>query len=511
MKTEVLIVGAGPTGLALALWLTRLGVAVRIIDQNAEAAPYSRALGVQARTLEFYRQLGFAQRAVDAGVEVVAINLWAGGKRRAHVPIGAVGEGLTPYPYLLDFAQDRHERLLIDELHELGVSVERSTALVTFTHDEHAARASLKRDDGTVETVEARYLAGCDGAHSTVRERLKIGLPGGTYTHLFYVADIVGSGPAVNGELHVDLEETDLLAVFAMKGEGHVRLVGTIETHDVREDEKLTFDDVSQDVIRRMRFTIDKVNWFSTYRVHHRVAERFNDGRVFLLGGAAHIHSPVGGQGMNTGIGDAVNLAWKLADVLSGRGANARLESYGVERMAFARRLVKTTDRAFVFATNTQPVMQFERKRVLPVVANLLKIRALRRLAFRTVSQINIHYRMSALSRGRAGRLCGGDRLPWVERASAGGDNLVPLQSLKWQIHVYGEVPKDVERACSDLDLPLHSFAWQDVMKRAGIARGALYLVRPDGYIALAAKENAAASLRAYAAAFLTRPDRLGP
>ncbi len=162
------------------------------------------------------------------------------------------------------------------------------------------------------------YLAGCDGAHSTVRETLATGFPGGTYSGLFYVADVEAAGPAADGEIHVELEEADFLAVFPFKGTGRLRLVGPVRWDLDREHRELTFDDIRERAIGNLQLSIIKVNWFSTYRVHHRVAARFRAGRAFLLGDAAHVHSPVGGQGMNTGIGDAVNLAWKLAAVLKG-------------------------------------------------------------------------------------------------------------------------------------------------------------------------------------------------
>ena len=153
---------------------------------------------------------------------------------------------------------------------------------------------------------------------------LQIGFAGGTYAHLFYVADVEVSGAAMNGDVHVALDTTDFLAVFPLKGEGRARLIGTVRDDAERQNENLAWNDVSKRVIEWMHIDVKRVNWFSTYRVHHRVADHFRKGRVFLLGDAAHIHSPVGGQGMNTGIGDAVNLAWKLAAVLRGRAERTR-------------------------------------------------------------------------------------------------------------------------------------------------------------------------------------------
>jgi 2-polyprenyl-6-methoxyphenol hydroxylase-like FAD-dependent oxidoreductase len=482
----VLIVGAGPTGLVLALWLTRLGVRVRIIDKTAEPGTTSRAVAVQARTLELYRQVGLADAVVAAGVKVAGANLWVRGARAARLPLGHLGEGLSPFPFVLTYPQDAHERLLIDRLSALGVTVERRTELVRFDQHPESVRAVLKRPDGSEETCEAAYLAGCDGAHSTVREALATGFPGGTYSGLFYVADVDAAGPAADGEIHVDLEEADFLAVFPLQGTGRLRLIGPIRWEPDREHRELTFDDISQRAIGNLKLTIARVNWFSTYRVHHRVAARFRAGRAFLLGDAAHVHSPVGGQGMNTGIGDAVNLAWKLAAVVKDGAQGSLLATYEPERIGFARRLVATTDRVFTLVTRQGVIARWVRTRLVPWIAPLLfRFAPVRRFLFRTVSQIGVHYRNSPLSVGAAGAVRGGDRLPWVE-TEPGGDNFAPLTSLTWQVHVYGEARQGLAEVCRELQLPLRLFAWQPAMRRAGLRRAAVYLVRPDGYVALA-------------------------
>ena len=496
-RTDVLIVGAGATGLTLALWLQRFGTRFRIVDTLPSAAPYSRALGVHARTLEFDRQLGFADDVVNGGVVMRGINLWVNRRKAAHVSLSDLGADLTPYPFVLDFAQDQHERLLIDQLASRGTGVERRTRLVALEERDDGLLATLECPDGTTDHCLASYVAGCDGAHSAVRSVTGIGFAGGSYERIFYVADVDASGPAVNGELHVDLGESDLLAVFAMKGENHVRLVGTVEGDTIPGDRRLSFDDVSRRPIEQLGLDVRRVHWFSTYHVHHRVATSFRRGRAFLLGDAAHIHSPVGAQGMNTGIGDAVNLSWKLASVLRG-SSPALLDTYAAERMPFAHRLIATTDRAFTIATKPGRVAAVVRTRVLPNVAgSLFRVTPFRRWLFRTVSQIAIDYRTSAVSVGRAGEVHGGDRLPWVpldERA----DNFASLQSLDWQVHVYGDADDQVIDACRRLGLTLTTFAWSPAAGRAGLARGATYLVRPDGYVAMAAESDAPTQLRDY-------------
>ncbi len=485
-KCDVLIVGAGPTGLVLALWLTRSGVGVRIVDKIAEPGTTSRALGVQARTLEFYRQLGIATEVVERGLKFAAANLWVKGRQVGHVPFGDMGVGLSPYPYMLIFPQDEHERFLIDRLNELGVRIERPTELLDFEDRGERIIARLKRADGIVETCEAAYLAGCDGARSTVREQFATGFPGGTYAHMFYVADAEATGPVMNHELHVALDDAGFLAVFPMKGDLRGRFIGTVKDTMTDPSRPLEWADVSTKVIEQLGVRVVRINWFSTYHVHHRVAAHFRSGRVFLLGDAAHIHSPVGAQGMNTGLGDAVNLGWKLAAVVNGGGTPALLDTFEPERIAFAKQLVATTDRAFQLVTSDGAIARWVRVHVVPRVLPAFFARArVRRFMFRTISQTAINYRPSALSNGGAGSLRAGDRLPWVSLGTAtdADDNFAPLRSLDWQVHVYGAPAAAVVDMCKARGVALHAFTWRDQMGAAGLVQGATYLVRPDGYV----------------------------
>jgi 2-polyprenyl-6-methoxyphenol hydroxylase-like FAD-dependent oxidoreductase len=456
-RHQVLIVGAGPTGLVLALWLAKLGVTVRIIDKTAEPGTTSRALAVQSRTLELYRQLDLADEVVARGHKTPAVNLWVKGERAAHVSFETIGEDVTPYPFLKIFPQDEHETLLIERLATFGLTVERQTELLGFTDGPAGVTARLCKPDGTDETCEADYIAGCDGARSTVRGAIGGSFPGGTYRQVFYVADVEAAGPSVDGELHVDLDEADFLAVFPLAGEGRARLIGTVRDARADHAEDLKFEDVSDRAIRNMKVEVRKVNWFSTYHVHHRVTDHFRKGRAFLLGDAAHIHSPAGGQGMNTGIGDAINLAWKLTWVLSGRAPDALLDSYEAERIGFARRLVATTDRAFSITTADGPMADFIRTRLAPfVVSRALSLERVREFMFRTISQITLNYRGGPLSVGQAGEVKAGDRLPWTPNVSA--EETTALARMTWQAFVYGQASEALAAWCRDKGVALSVF-----------------------------------------------------
>src|SRR3982075_1210142 len=436
LRTDVLIIGAGPTGLVLALWLTKLGVKVRIVDETAEPGATARALAVQARTLEFYRQLELTAAVIAKGHRVPAVNLWVKGEAAARLSFESVGSGLTPYPFLHIFPPDQHERLLIERLEALGVAVERRTELTGFTNEENGITARLRGPDGQEHDCKASYIAGCDGARSIVRDIIGTGFPGGTYRQIFYVADVEAAGPALNGELHVDLDEADFLGVFPLAGQGRARLIGTGRDERADRADSLTFEDISDRAITHLKVQVTKVNWFSTYHVHHRVTQHFRKGRAFLLGDAAHIHSPAGGQGMNTGIGDAINLAWKLAAAVAGRGSDALLDSYEAERIGFARQLVATTDRIFSFVTAEGRIAGVMRTRVAPVLLPMaVSLGPVREYIFRTVSQITLNYRRGPLSRGAAGHVHGGDRLPWAP--VDGVDNFDTLATMDWQVHVY--------------------------------------------------------------------------
>ena len=497
--TPVLIVGAGPTGLVLALVLTRRGIRVRVIDDDEAPGAHSRAIVVHARTLEFYRQFGFAEDVIAAGIKVDSAGLREVRSSQSvevgRLQFGDIGRGLSPYPFVLAYPQDDHERFLVTKLHELGVEVQWSTQLTDFTRDDRGVRAIITSSNGQTEEATAEYVCGCDGAHSVVRERLAVGFPGGTYDQLFYVADVRVAGEAQRG-LSAGLSERFLSLMLPVRSSGMQRFIGLVPP-ELSNRSDLAFEDVRARLEALFGVRVVDVNWFATYRAHHRVAERFRVDRAFLLGDSAHIHSPAGGQGMNTGIGDAVNLGWKLADVIRGGLAASMLDTYEQERIEFARTLVSTTDRAF------RPMVaggfggELLRRVLAPfffTVATRFEIG--RRTLFRTVSQIRIHYPQSALSEGQAGHVHGGDRLPWT--GETGADNYGPLRSFDWQVHLHGTATASLDHACRDLNLPLHVFAWNDAADRAGFMKDAFYVVRPDGYVGLASPTQDVGALKTY-------------
>ncbi len=425
-----------------------------------------------------------------------------GGREVLSISFKEMGAGLSPYPFALAYPQDDHERFLIEKLKKEGCEVQWGAKLTGFSEYENGVRATIEHSTGQVEQAESAYICGCDGARSCVRETLHVGFPGGTYEQLFYVADVkIARG--FDRDLYINLGEHILSLMFPVRSSGMQRLIGLVPP-ELSHRETLGFEDIRGFVEPLLDVKVTEVNWFSTYRVHHRVAGKFRVGRAFLVGDAAHIHSPVGGQGMNTGIGDAVNLGWKLAQVLRSRAHISLLDSYEPERIGFARSLVSTTDRAFTGLVAEGLAGEFTRRIVAPLAFAIATRFSLSRHAmFRMISQTRIHYPNSPLSQGVAGDVHGGDRLPWT--GTHAQDNFEPLRSLDWQAHVYGDIDKDLETACRELDLPLHAFAWSDGAKDAGLKRDALYLVRPDGYIALASFEQSVSKLRTFVERFHLR------
>lgn len=489
---EVLIVGAGPTGLVLALWLTRAGVPVRIVDKQPGPGLASRAMVVQARTLELYRQLGIADQVVASGIEVEEAHWRFGIRRTAVLNIRNGGKGISPYPFALSFPQDDHEKLLHSHLSSFGMQVEWETELVDFQDSESGITAVL-RHAGKDENVRLAYLCGCDGAHSTVRHALQMEFPGGTYEQIFYVADVDAEIPGDEHIFTIYLGPRGFDLVFPIRSTGMKRLIGIVP-RTRKPVEELTFEDIRAAAQRRTGVRVKSVNWFSPYRVHHRVAAHFRKGRVFLAGDAGHIHSPAGGQGMNTGIGDAVNLAWKLAAVLRDNADPALLDTYEPERIAFAQSLVATTDRIFKVAVGQRPLSRSLRRwlpRTLPIA---LRFAFVRRAAFLLISQIRVHYERSPLSAGSAVGIDAGDRLPWVEKL----DNFDPLKERNWQWHVYGTAGPQLRDLAERKGLPLHEYAWIPGLSRVGLNRDVAYLVRPDGYVGLVSADQDADEALAY-------------
>lgn len=522
MDTDVLVVGAGPTGLMLATQLARRNIRTLIIDRHSGPSVETRALGVQARTLEIYSHLGIAEQALALGKQATGGNIWAKGKRRARIGLGDAGEGATPYPFVLILGQDDNERLLGEQLRQLGHSVEWNTELAGLLQNQNSVTAWLQTPGGSRRTVKAAYVAGCDGARSTVRDANDIAFAGEAYEHVFFVADTELKGSMTPDEVNVYLFRNGFHLLFPMRGKDHWRIAGILP-EDLRDKPGVQFTDVIPSLHNEAgeEFSVRSSSWFSTYRIHHRRAVRFRDRRCFLLGDAAHIHSPVGAQGMNTGLQDAYNLAWKLALVIEHGAEPSLLDSYEEERIPVAQALLNGTDRAFrVVVSNTRLAGLLRTQVLARLAAFAVNRRAVQRLAFRTISQTGIHYGHSRLSKA-AGIMPAtapkpGDRFPLLRlRFAAGGASEDVFQ--KFGDSHFSLLSLGLPSPLNDhgaLQGLLRTYTLPDSREnraefvRAGMPVPCFYLVRPDGYIGLCGTQLPSGAIAAYAAESLRLPFR---
>lgn len=507
MKTDVLIVGAGPTGLALACQLVRYGVDFQIIDKKETTTPYSKAIGVQARTLEIYEQIGLADPLISLGWKAEGARMFAGGKLRGEIDFSDIGEAMSPYPFLLIVEQGKHEKLLYNHIRTGGKDVLWQTELLDFSQNEAGVTANTRASDGKSEQVEAKYLVACDGAKSTVRHSLGLNFSGSTFDRMFYVADVDIDWHYPHDALQVFLMRESLLAFFPMTGKRQYRIVGTFPEEFAKDEGDVLYEEIEERIRTdtEIEFDITKVNWFSTYGVHTRHVDKFSVGRVFLAGDAAHIHSPAGAQGMNTGIQDGYNLAWKLAWVLKHSASGELLNTYNEERLPNAETLTKTTDRFFNLAAGRDAFWSFVRIYIFPYVANLaFRLDVVKDFVFPRISQIAINYRGASLSRGDDDfAVKAGDRMPWFE--VEGASIYDRLREPVFHLIVFDDGKTAVPPLPDDLMqewkakidstvLPLYP----EIAEKFGTTHAFYLILRPDNYIGSISSDFSPEVVRSY-------------
>jgi 2-polyprenyl-6-methoxyphenol hydroxylase-like FAD-dependent oxidoreductase len=417
--SPVLIVGAGPTGLAAAMSLARAHIPVRLIDKALQPSPYSRAIGIQARTLELFEQHRLIEPFLDLGHRARFANLFSNGMRLARLDFDPLH---TRYPYLLFLDQAVTERLLTEHLATLGVTVERGVELTMFSQGSASIQATLRRADGHTETLRPSYMIAADGAHSAIRHRLELSFEGSTSEQTFLLADLHAETDWPEDEFHIFASGDGLVALFPM-GHGRHRLIadhpvaaGTLPAPAVsampgaapsRPVSPPSLAECKALIARRVRERVDvsDLAWSSYFHVNSRMVERLRVGRIFLAGDAAHVHSPAGAQGMNTGIQEAFNLGWKLARVLNGAAPDRLLDTYHLERHPIERDVLRQTGFITHMAEADHGPLKLLRERVMPVLAALGPLRDAARM---TISELSIQYRRSPLTLERV--LDGGPR-----------------------------------------------------------------------------------------------------
>ena len=508
VKTDVLIVGAGPTGLALAVQLIRYGVDFVIVDKREGTTPFSKAIGVQARTLEIYQQIDLADDLIALGLPAKGVRLLEGGEQKAEVPLTTLGQGKSPYPFLLIVEQGKHEHLLYEFIKSHGRDVRWQTTFEDFSQNETGAAGSITSANGERQTVEAKYIVACDGPKSGIRHHLGLTFEGSTLERLFYVADVQIKWDFPHDMLTACLAKDQSTAFFPMPGEDRYRIVGVFPEHTDKKEGEIPFDEIEQQIREDSQVDLDiyQVNWFSTYKVHSRRVNKFSDGRCFLAGDAAHIHSPAGAQGMNTGIQDGYNLAWKLAMVLRGEAHPVLLDTYNEERIEIAKRLLETTDRMFDLLVNPAWLLSFIRRQIFPHVANfLIGLDSVNQFIFPLISQTGIHYRHHALAKDDDAdfEVKAGDRMPYLLVDGKGVYDW--LHEPKFHLLTFSndagtdEATSDaVEREFGSL-VDYHAFPINEQVREIfGTDKQFHVLLRPDNYISFVSAKTALAELRDY-------------
>lgn len=493
-ETEVLVVGAGPTGLALAYQLRRLGVDCTLVEQHAGPSTTSKALGLQYRASEVLAWMGLAERFIARAETGTRVTFHAEGRALFDLRLGLAAEMSDREafaPRALVLPQSETEAILLAALRERGGEVAWSTTFLGFTQDAAGVRARLRLADGTETEVAARYLVSCEGAHSAIRKLAGIEFAGTTYPLDFAMADVRCVWRYSHGSGHVWFHGDGIVAAMAMPGRDRWRFFIDI-TGAARPDGEVDLELVRRLMVERTgerAAVIDEPTWLTRFKISCRMVDRYRVGRVFLAGDAAHIHSPAGGQGITTGIQDAYNLAWKLGLVLRGGASEALLETYEEERLPIAREVLRTTDR------NTKAVWTHGGPRQWlrdHVVLPLLSTTWVQRRMVRKLTQLDMHYRGRRLSvdAGRVGRLRAGDRAPdvvLVDPADGGRSTLFShLQAGRFVALAFGTGDDaGLEEVLRRRGVTLVRAA----LGRAELTRlyaprpGSLLLVRPDGYL----------------------------
>ncbi len=464
-RLQVLVVGAGPVGLTMAAELRRYGIGVRVIDKAAEPTRTSKALVVWSRTMELLDRAGCGPAFVAAGNKARGGGMFSGRDRLATLDVRGVD---SPHPYALMIAQSETERLLAEHLGNLGGMVERQVELTAFSHDDVGVRATLRHADGRAEEVAADWMIGCDGAHSTVRHGLGFAFEGETLESDWILADVHLHGPdVVADEIRIYWHADGVLALFPITRD-RFRVIGDLGEAAPGSARRAdpTLDEVQALLDRRGPGDITATDpvWLSAFRINERKVASYRGGRVFLAGDAAHIHSPAGGQGMNTGMQDAMNLAWKLALVLRGEGRDGPLlDSYSAERSAVGDLVLRNAGVMTRVALLRNPIVQSIRNFVVSHVTRLSPVQ--QRMA-EQLTELDIAYPGSPLSAGK------GERAPGALQADlriGGGDR--PRLTL-------------LHRADDQAAIALAA-DWPGLVQALESAVGHPTLVRPDGYIAI--------------------------
>ena len=465
MDTDVLIVGAGPVGLFLANDCARRGLRWRLIEAEATQSSHSKALAIFPRTLEIFDMAGLVAPFMEVANRVTSVAVVAQGHTLARVRFQP---DQTPYSFIAMVPQNVTERLLVDHLQQAGGTVEYDTSFISAVQHDDYVDVTLDHM-GQRQTVTSAFVIGCDGAHSAVRQQLNLTFEGGEYDALFMLADIDTNDALPADELQLCPSEFGPAAIFPMSSSRR-RLVAVVEQ---AEGEAPSLDFVRRLLRQRAPAAIEAraVRWSSYFHVHHRQVAEMRVGRIFVAGDAAHIHSPFGGQGMNTGLQDVWNLAWKLDLMLHGHGNELLLQSYMAERGPVIAEVIRTTDLLTKAMGTPSKLAQAVRYTVIPLLSS---IPPFQHAFVDRLSELGVAYRDSPITDGPATR--------YFDESMRGGG----IRS-HFQLFIDDEPEPEVRDAARQLVA-----AFSEVVDLRTHRDADVTLVRPDGYVAYTAHSHGA-------------------
>lgn len=516
-ENDVLIVGAGPSGLMMACQLKLQGIPFRIIEKRAKREMHSGALILQARSLELLKQMGLAEKFIAKGIIAKTIHVMVHGKKVSSLRIDAMGKGYSEFPFLLCIEQSLTEKLLLNFLELHGTSIEYDTSLSHFVNQNNHVNCTLNKN-GALEALKSKYLVAADGAHSFVREQLKIPFIGKSYGLSLFVTDCKSDFAVPDNELFFSFSREAIVGFFPLKNK-RWRIDGSF-VYKANAQPEASFEKIASDfkLKTKINASIRDAEWFSNFTTHQKYAEQMNKGRSFLIGDAAHIHSPIGAQGMNTGFQDAHNLAWKMAFVLKGKADSKLLETYNEERSYVAKKVIKNTEIAFKLITSQNKINRLLQLLIVPLFSKILfyliqKVKQIRIYLFKSISQTGVHYKNQSLSNRTKGiskscRLRPGNLVPFLLFKETNENerfkNPIALNKMHLFVVSKQDIPDDLltfldaNEGILTYEIVSEKSTHFGAFKKLGVKNDALILVRPDRYVAYFSNEIQSANLEIY-------------
>ena len=503
--TDVIIVGAGPTGLMLACQLSRFGINFRIIDKERERTQESRAIGIQAKSMEIFQNLNIVDQFIKKAKTPKEASIYFNNKVVFRLCFQKMDIKGTPYSKVFLLPQSETEKIFSTYLEKLNIPIERETELESFIQTREGIEAQIKNySKNTIEKIKSRFIVGCDGAKSKVREIMNVPFEGGSYQQEFILADV-----AVHWKYPKDIfalfNNKKGLFVHIPLNENYSRLIiCKIDSFQYDNDASPTNEYIENFARNEMGLDIklEKPFWSSHFHLHHRAVKQYFNGFAFLAGDAAHIHSPVAGQGMNTGLQDASNLAWKLALVLKYKSSSKLLDTYQIERIKVGKKLLATTDRIFGFLTSKNIIILFFKQYFFPILLYFFnKSDKIKKRIFCFMSELAIHYPPNSFiieySKGadelflkgpKAGSRapdCSLKNVNLFEKLSEKPFNILLFQKTLLddsQENIISKI-EGISPVLIAIQRYLKSEDNQALFDTYGVKNSAIYFIRPDGYI----------------------------